>query len=588
VTAAGPAVAAAAWLGERARSVRVWTGLATAAGLAATAAWIGFAALLAGVAAHWIGQSGAQPSIAASIAIAPLLLLARSVSLALRDWAGSRASLRLRVAVRDELLDALARLGPLRAAAGSDGALATLVVEQVDALDGYVARYRPQRLLALAVPLLIVIAVLPQSWLAALVLVATAPLIPLFMLLVGQGAAAANRRQAEALATLGGRFLDLVRGLPALRLAGRIEWGATGVHDSAQGYRRSSLRVLRLAFLSSTVLELFASLAIAMVALYLGLALLGRFPAGHYGVPMQLDAALFVLLLAPEFFAPLRQLGTDYHLRAQAVAAATAIADLLRRAPPSRPGAAADPSGCAARGAAAIEFDRVSLRHADGRLALDRVSFRVAAGERVLLRGASGSGKSSVLALLGGFVAPTEGCIRIDGRDLATLPLPSWWQRLAWLEQRPEWFAASIRDNVLIGLDADDSTRLQRALAGAGLAGDVAALPQGVDTRIDADGGGLSGGQLQRLALARALARDAGVWLLDEPLSQLDPETAVDLQQTLAAASRGCTLVMASHDHTHATGGWVDRSITLSAGCILGDRPIVRLGQVAPDGQEDR
>jgi ATP-binding cassette subfamily C protein CydD len=584
-----PEAAAKPWLRTRARTVRGWTGLAAAAGLAATLAWIGFAALLAGVAAHWIGQPDARPSTASALAFAPLLLLARSLSLALRDWAGSRASLRLRGAVRDELLDALARLGPLRAAAGSDGALATILVEQVDALDGYVARYRPQCVLAIGVPLLIVIAVLPQSWLAALLLGATAPLIPLFMLLVGQGAAAANRHQAEALATLGGRFLDLVRGLPALRLAGRSEWGAAAVHEGAQGYRRSSLRVLRLAFLSSTVLELFASLAIAMVALYLGLALLGRFPAGHYGGPMQLDAALFVLLLAPEFFTPLRQLGTDYHLRAQALAAATAIADLLRRAPPPQPSVVHGPStdrsepaptkagGSSAIGSgpAAIEFDQVSLRHGDGRLALDRISFRVAAGQRVLLRGASGSGKSSVLALLAGFLAPTEGCIRVDGRDLATLPRPAWWPRLAWLEQRPEWFAASIGDNVLIGLDGADPARLWHALTDAGLAADVEALPDGIRTRIDADGGGLSGGQLQRLALARALVRDAGIWLLDEPLAQLDPDTAADLQRTLATASRGRTLLMASHERTQAADPWIDRVLTLAAGRIVEDRPVL-------------
>lgn len=591
-----PDTAARHWLDAHTRAVRVWTGLAAAAGLAATLAWIGFAALLAGIAAHWIGQPDTRPSTAAALALAPLLLLGRSLSLAVRDWAGSRASLRLRMAARDALLDALARLGPLRAAAGSDGALATIVVEQVDALDGYVARYRPQRVLAIAVPLLIVIAVLPRSWLAALILAATAPLIPLFMLLVGQGAAAANRRQAEALATLGGRFLDLVRGLPALRLAGRTEWGAAAVHDGAHGYRRSSLRVLRLAFLSSTVLELFASLAIAMVALYLGLALLGRFPAGHYGGPMQLDSALFVLLLAPEFFAPLRQLGTDYHLLAQALAAATAIADLLRRAPPSRTtdtvgsntdashtgesdGASsnADLASAGRSGPAAIEFDRVSLRHADGRLALDRISFRVAAGERVLLRGASGSGKSSVLALLAGFLAPTGGCIRIDGYDLATLPRSSWWPRLAWLEQRPEWFAASIRDNVLIGIEEADPVRLRRALTDAGLAADVEALPDGVQTRIDADGGGLSGGQLQRLALARALVREAGIWLLDEPLAQLDPETAADLQRTLATASRGRTLLMASHERTQAADAWIDRIVTLATGRIVEDRPAVRV-----------
>lgn len=577
MSAARPAADAAAsrWLGAQARTVRVWTAVAAAAGLVATVAWIGFAAVLAEIAARWIGQGAAAPATATLIALAPAFLLARSVSLAGRDWAGCRASLQLRMRVRDDLLDALTRLGPLRAGAGSDGALTTVLVEQVDALDGYVARYRPQCVLAVGVPMLVLVAVLPHSWLAALILAATAPLIPLFMMLVGQGAAAANRQQADALAVLGGRFLDLLRGLPALRRAGRSEWGAAVVYEGAQAYRRSSLRVLRIAFLSSTVLELFASIAIAMVALYLGLALLDRFAVGHYGEPMRLNPALFVLLLAPEFFAPLRQLGADYHLRAQAVAAAAAIADLQCRAP-----VAAVPAGAApaprATGPASIEFDRVSLRHADGRLALDEVSFRIAPGERVLLRGASGSGKSSVLALLAGFVMPTGGQIRVDGVDLQSWPRQAWWKRLAWLEQRPEWFAGTIRDNVLVGLDGADTARLWRALAGAGLAADVQALPEAADTHIEADGGGLSGGQLQRLALARALARAADVWLLDEPLAQLDPDTASDLRRTLAEASRNGTVVMASHHDGDPAEAWVDRCIMLSAGRVLDDRPTTR------------
>lgn len=566
---------AQAWLDAQAGSVRRWTWAAAAAGLAAAAAWIAFAASVAGVAGRWIAGEAAPGS---AIVLMPALLVLRSALLATREWAGSRAGLRLRERLRGRLLDALEHLGPLRAAAGSDGALATVVVEQVDALDGYFARYRPQRLLAAGVPLLVVVAIVPHSWLAALLLAATAPLIPAFMVLVGHGAAAAGRRQAAALATLGGRFLDLVRGLPALRLAGRTGWGAEGVREGAQGYRRRSLQVVRIAFLSSTVLELFASAAIAMVALYLGLALLGRFPVGHYGQPMTLEPALFVLLLAPEFFAPLRQLGTDYHLRAQALAAAGPIQGLLRRAPAQAPPPAAVTATVPARppGPPVIEFDAVSLRHPDGRLALDRVSFRIAAGQRVALTGASGSGKSSVLALLAGFVVPTAGRILVDGVDLAAWPRSAWWRRLAWLEQRPEWFGASLRDNVLVGLHRDDDACLAQALAAAGLAADVDALPEQAEAVIGSAGIGLSGGQLQRLALARALARRADLWLLDEPLAQLDAQTAAALRTSLAASSRGCTLLIATHDddETLRAGGWIDRRIVLASGAVAGDAPL--------------
>ena len=325
------------------------------------------------------------------------------------------------------------------------------------------------------------------------------------------------------------------------------------------------LGVLRLAFLSSAVLELFASIGIALVALYLGLALLGRFDVGHYGLPLRLDTALFVLLLAPECYAPLRQLGADYHARADALAAAAAIDAVCAAAPGPLSGGT---QLLRADTPPAIEFDAVTLRHADGRVAVSELSFRIEPGERVALRGASGAGKSTVLALLAGFVAPTAGTIRVAGVDLAALDRQAWWRRLAWLEQRPEWFRRPLRENVLLGL-ADDEPRLWAALERAGLAEVVRALPNGADSVPGEADGSLSGGQLQRLALARALAREADVWLLDEPLAHLDPTTAAALRQRLAEASRGCTVLIATHSEADLV--WVDRVIELDGGRLRGE-----------------
>ncbi|WP_386071480.1 ABC transporter transmembrane domain-containing protein [Tahibacter sp. UC22_41] len=305
--------AAQRWLDARLRAVRGGLFAAVAAGTAATLAYAAFAAALAAIVASW---AGAGPVGAGTWVALGLALVARSALSALRDACGARASLSVRAQARGEVLDALQRLGPLRHRSGDDGALATVAVEQVDALDGYVARYWPQRSIAVFVPLLLWALVLPRSWLAALLLLATAPLIPLFMLLVGRGAARASEAQAGALGRLGAQFLDLLRGLPTLRLLGATGRGAARLSAAAEDYRRRMLAVLRLAFLSSAVLELFASIGIALVALYLGLALLGRFDVGHYGLPLRLDTALFVLLLAPECYAPLRQLGADYHARA--------------------------------------------------------------------------------------------------------------------------------------------------------------------------------------------------------------------------------------------------------------------------------
>ena len=557
------------WLATRIASVRGWIIGAAISGIFATSAYAAFAAVLAQLIGRWSrGDFSASGWLLASAI--PVALVTRSVLHAVKEWSAARASITLRVRVRDELLDAFAALGPLRSSAGSDGALASVLIDQVDALDGYVSRYRPQQLIVLAVPVLIATLVFPSSWLAALILLVCGPLIPLFMVLVGRQAAAASTRQAGALAQLGAQFLDLVRGLPTLRLLGRIDVGATKLDAGAQDYRQRSMQVLRIAFLSSAVLELFASIAIAMVALYLGLALLGRFNVGHYGIPLTLDKALFILLLAPEFFAPLRQLGSDYHARAQALAAAAAIRNVLVRASASATVRAPDEDSASfdlSATSAYIEFDQVTLQHTDGRVALDRVSFRIERGERVLLSGPSGAGKSSILALLAGFVTPTTGRVLIDGHELSQHGRERWWRELAWLEQRPEWFAASVRDNVLIGLNREDRVRLWAALERAGLADDVRALPLQAETPLGQAGGGWSGGQLQRIALARALARDASLWLLDEPLAHLDRETADALRVSLDEGSRGRSVLIASHDG--ADQKWVDRVLTLHGGRLV-------------------
>lgn len=556
------------WLAARVAPVRGWIVGAAISGVLATAAYAAFAAAIAQLIGRWSRGDLSASGWLLAFAI-PATLITRSVLHAIKEWSAMRASVALRLHVRDEVLDAFAALGPLRSTVGSDGALASILIDQVDALDGYVSRYRPQQMIVLAVPILIAALVFPSSWLAALILIGTAPLIPMFMVLVGRQAAAASTQQAGALARLGGQFLDLVRGLPSLRLLGRVDAGAERLGAGAQDYRQRSMQVLRIAFLSSAVLELFASIAIAMVALYLGLALLGRFDVGHYGTPMTLDKALFILLLAPEFFAPLRQLGSDYHARAQAIAAAAVIRDVLERAP-KRTNADKTPDVQrpeSAQAVAYIEFDDVTLQHADGRVALKNVSFRLERGERVLLRGVSGAGKSSILALLAGFATPTTGRILVDGHVHSQRNLDDWWSNLAWLEQRPEWFAASVRDNVLIGLDRDDRVRLWTALERAGLADDVRALPLQAETPLGQADSGWSGGQLQRIALARALARDASLWLLDEPLAHLDRETSNALRISLDESSRGRTVLIASHDD--ADREWVGRVLILDGGRLL-------------------
>lgn len=552
------------WLRQQAAAGGRWSRLAVAAGLLAAAATVALYAQLAAIIAAWV--EGGTPSAWSLLYLVPLLVLLRSVLQAGKDWAGARAGLAVRQRLRRRLLTQLAALGPLRAGVGSDGELSTTVLEQVDALNDYYARYRPQTLLAALIPLMIALAVAPRSWLAAVVLLVTAPLIPLFMVLVGKGAAAASERQVVALGVMGGRFLDLLRGASTLRLLGRGETGTRWIEHASEEYRKRTMGVLRLAFLSSAVLELFASIAIAMVAVYLGLSLLGWFHWGHYGVPMQLEHALFILMLAPEYYAPLRQLGAEYHARAQAIGAAQAIARL--EAADSTIGRPLQSGRLRARpDGIHLAFEHVTLRYPDGRLGVEDVSFELAPGERLALVGESGSGKSSLLSLVLGFAAPSEGRILVNDLDLVTLERSHWWQELAWMGQRPEWFRGSLRENLTLGQDGYTDAELRAVLHQAGLSELLATLPEGLDTTLGEAGRGLSGGQLQRLALARALLRDAPLWLLDEPTAQLDADTGAALRTELAATSRGHSVLLATHDRSHLQ--WVDRVLVLERGRLV-------------------
>ena len=557
--------AAAAWLAglaERTPGFRRWLGLAVAAGLLGAALTIAQAWLLSGLLADLVLDSAADsPGRLASVA-SPVLaraafwalaavLSARGLLAWLRQRAGFEAGRLARATARRLALDGLAALP--RAQRPDAGAASTRLIEQVEALDAYYGQYLPQRFLAVAAPLMIVTAALPFSWLVSLALLMTAPVIPLFMVLIGRAAEAASQKQFERLARMGGRFLDLLKGLPTLKLLGRGAEQADAVARAADEYRRGTLSVLRVAFLSSAMLELLASVAIALSAVYLGLGLLGRLDVGHWGGGIGLREALFMLMLAPEFYLPLRQLGAHYHARAQAIGAAPALMPLTDQPSPSA-SRIADSAGSPPGQPAwrAIVFEGVRLRHADGRRALDGVDLRIAAGERVAIVGESGAGKTSLLDVALGLAAPTSGRVVVEladgGRlDLAGLDLQAWRAGLAWLGQSPEWFSGSLGDNIRIGAPGADRAALELAAARAGVTGFSSALPAGLDTRLGEDGAGLSGGQLQRVALARALLREAPLWVLDEPTAHLDEQTEAGLLETLAELAAGRTVLMVTH-----------------------------------------
>lgn len=525
------------WLNRQGESVRGELRLAAAAGVAEGLLIVAQAGLVA-----WLvhGVVMLERPLAAHMgAIAALLavVLLRPGCQMLRAHTATAAGSRVRARVRAGLLDRVLGLGPAGVAQDSGGALASRLTEQVDALDGYYSRYRPQMTVAVAVPLVILAAALSQDWLAALFLLLSAPLIPLFMALVGLGAERLNRDQFESLARLSGHFLDRLRGLATLRLFGRTADAAEAVHAASHDYRERTMRVLRVAFLSSAVLEFFASVAIAVVAIYIGFALLGYVEFGP-APQVTLFSGLFVLLLAPEFFQPLRALAQHYHDRAAALGAAEALMAL--EATPL-----AQPPGTARAADALLEAKALVLTR-PGRGEILRVpELAVHGGERVVISGPSGSGKTSLLLALAGLLAPAGGEVRHADPGAP----------VGWLGAPPFLAQASLRENIRLGAPEAHADTLERAAELAGVSGFAARLPGGLDALVGERGAGLSGGQAQRVALARALASPARVLLLDEPTAGLDAETeALVLRGLERLAAEGRALVIASHDGTVIAG----------------------------------
>jgi ATP-binding cassette, subfamily C, bacterial CydD len=521
------------WLAELAATERHCLGLAVIAGVIATLATLGQLGLLAWVVSALLVDRAPLATLLPALAAMAGLLLVRALALLAQERLGQAASLRIRTRVRGELLDHLARLGPGWLAARHSAALASQLVEQVEALDGYFARFRPQLMLAVIGPLLVLLLAFTLDWLAALFLLLAAPLIPLFMALVGMGAERLNRDQFEAVARLSGHFIDRVRAIATLQLFGRTRSATAEVHAAADDYRRRSMRTLRIAFLSSAVLEFFASVAIAVVAIYVGFGLLGYITYGP-SPALTLFSGLLVLLLAPEFFQPLRTLSQHYHDRAAALGAADGLLAILEAAPD--PVRGARPSSPQATGVL-VELAAASVTHPGRGRVLAPFDLRLAPGEVVALTGPSGAGKSTLLQLLAGFVGPGEGVRRLaDGLSLA------------WMDQRPLLIQGSLADNLRLAAPEATAAAMSEALARAGLRDLLDQLPEGLDTALGERGAGLSGGQAQRLALARVFLSRASLVLLDEPTASLDAGTEARVVRALEAlAQEGRTLVIATH-----------------------------------------
>ena len=523
-----------------------WFWVAIAAPLLGGALLVWQAWTLAGVLGDAIEGGTPIETLGPGIVLIAGLLLARAALGAIGERAGTAAAEAIKLNVRATLFSHLLARSPRAAEQPQSGAVSAAVIDQVDALDGFFARYLPAMIQATVLPVAFGAIILPLDWLAGLLFLVTAPLIPVFMALAGWGAQIATNKQARALSLLSGRFADRLRGMLTLKLFGRAEAETAGIVAASDELRRRTLRVLRIAFLSSAVLEFFAALGVAGVALYVGLTFIDYLQLRS--TPLTLELGLFLLLMAPEVYNPLRLLAAHYHDRAAARAAIGEIEAQLGSLPSSTlPLEERSTILGRASGALGLTLAALTLRTPDGaRVVLDDVDLTAAAGEHVAILGPSGIGKSTLLEAIAR-LRLHEGAIALDRRPLADWPEAELRARVTMLGQRPRIFAGSMAHNIALARPGASAADVRRAAERAHVASFADALPEGLDTLLGEGGLGLSGGQAQRIALARIYLRDAGLVLLDEPTAHLDAELEQVVLDDLKQYARGRTLVVATH-----------------------------------------
>ncbi|MDM5075251.1 cysteine/glutathione ABC transporter permease/ATP-binding protein CydD [Aeromonas media] len=529
------------WLRKQSGHGRRWIGLSIGLGMGQGILMVMQAWLLATL-LHGFIIEGTTPEQSIPLFIALLLVTLTKAALAYgREVASFRAGSAVRQAIRELVLTRLARLGPAYIQRRPAGSWASLLLEQIEEMQEFFSRYLPQMAIAVFIPLVILVAVFPVNWAAGIILLGTAPLIPLFMILVGVGAADANRRNFQSLARLSGHFLDRLKGLRTLQLFMRTQAEGEAIRDASEDFRERTMEVLRLAFLSTAVLEFFAAIAVALVAVYFGFSYIDHLNFGNYGAKVTLFTGLFVLFLAPEFYAPLRELGAHYHAKAQSIGAAEQLLEFLE-AEVSEPASGSAPFQ--ADGPIRVEARALEVLSAEGKVLVGPIDFTLEAGTRTALVGISGAGKSSLVNALLGF-APYRGSLRVNGQELAELDMSQWRLQLGWLSQNPQLFHASLRDNLLLARPTASDAELEAALVRA-QAWEFA-KEKGFDYPVGDQAGGLSVGQAQRLALARTLLKSTQLMVLDEPTASLDRHSERAIMSTLEDAAKGKTLLMITH-----------------------------------------
>ncbi|WP_207934392.1 thiol reductant ABC exporter subunit CydD [Actinomadura sp. KC06] len=535
---------------KHARTTRAFLVASVALGTATAGLIIAQATLLADMLTRAFLDGAALGDLRVPLLLLLAVVLGRTVVAWLQEVAAHRSSAAVKSQLRARLLAHALRLGPRWLSGERSGELATLATRGIDALDDYFSRYLPQLVLAVIVPAAVGARILMGDWLSAVTIAVTLPLIPVFAILVGLTTQRKMDRQWRMLSVLSSHFLDVVAGLPTLKIFGRARAQADKIREVTDRHRRATMSTLRIAFLSALVLELLSTISVALVAVSIGL----RLVEGGLG----LETALLVLILAPEAYLPLRQVGAQYHASVEGLTAAGRIFEVIETPAPASGTRTTVPDLTRAT----IRLDNVTVAY-DSRdaPALDGLSFTVHPGETVALTGPSGAGKSTVLALLLGFVQPDSGRALIDWTDLADLDPDAWRARIAWVPQRPHLFSGTIAANIRLGRPDASDADVRAAARAANALPFIDALPSGLDTQLGERGLGLSAGQRQRIALARAFLRDAPLLLLDEPTSNLDIESEAAVLDAVGRLAASRTVILVAH--RPALAALADRTIPI-------------------------
>ncbi|AGV12259.1 TPA: cysteine/glutathione ABC transporter permease/ATP-binding protein CydD [Haemophilus influenzae] len=465
----------------------------------------------------------------------------RAIILWVREKIGFRSGQLLRNHIRQKILDKIHLVGPATINQKPAGSWASIMLEQVENLHNFYARFLPQQSLSAIVPVVIFIAVFPLNWAAGLILMITAPLVPLFMIIVGIAAADNSQKNMDTLSRLSAQFLDRLRGLETLRLFNRTSEQTEHIENATEDFRETTMDVLKLAFLSSAVLEFFTSISIALMAVYFGFSYLGQIEFGTYNASLTLFTGFFCLILAPEFYQPLRDLGTYYHDRAAGIGAADAIVDFLEA---DYLTVHQNEKTISLESAVEISAENLVVLSTQGSALTKPLNFQIPANHNVALVGQSGAGKTSLINAILGFL-PYEGSLKINGQELRESNLADWRKHIAWVGQNPLLLQGTIKENLLLGDIQANDEEINQALMRSQAKEFTDKL--GLHHEIKDGGLGISVGQAQRLAIARALLRKGDLLLLDEPTASLDAQSENLVLHALNEASQHQTTLMITH-----------------------------------------